>query len=148
MLVLRSQGFTLVELIAVLVLVAVLGSVATLRSLPASTFQLQASGDILVAAFFSAQQKAMVQTRPVRLLTGPQSIDIRIDNNADGVFSASESANINGQEYPLALTPGQTLTVAEFDFDRLGKTTAANLVLSQAGVSLTLNVSANGALQR
>ena len=116
-----------------LILIAVLGTTAITRSLPSSTLQLQASRDTLVAAFFSAQQKAMSQTKAVRLITLSNSIDVRVDANNDGNFSAGESANLGGTQFPLMLIADQSLTITQFDFDRLGRTNSATLTLSQGG---------------
>jgi MSHA pilin protein MshC len=140
-----QAGFSLLELLAVLVLLAILSAVVSIGTLPASSFQLQASRDRLVAAFFSAQQRAMVQTRPVRLtLAAPNQIDIREDSDLDGSFADEASLSLGGTQFPQTLLPNQSLTPAVFDFDRLGKTSVATLVLSDGASSVTLAVSATG----
>ncbi len=139
------RGFTLVELVSVLVLVGIIGTTVTLSVLPNKTFQLQASRDQVVAAFFSAQQRAMAQTNAVRLsISASSDIDIREDSDGDGIFSDETSARLGGVQYPLELPPNQSLTAANFDFDRLGKTSATNLTLSQNGSSVTISVTSTG----
>lgn len=139
------KGFTLVELVAVLVLIGILGATVTSAMLPSATFQLQSSRDQVVTAFFAAQQRAMAQTRPVRLsLVAPNQIDIREDSDGDGSFADETSKTLGGIRYPVTLLPNQSIDAADFDFNRLGKTSAGVLNLSQSGAAVAINISANG----
>lgn len=141
----REQGFTLLELIAVLALVGILATTVTTGLLPSASFQLQSSRDQVVTAFFSAQQRAMAQTNAVRLsISGTNQIDIREDTDSDGSFADESSSRLGGVQYPINLLANQSLTNANFDFDRLGRTGAANLTLSQSGSSVTIAVTSTG----
>jgi len=142
----NSRGFTLLELITVLVILAILTATAISNLVPSRTFQMQATRDTLVAAFYSSQQKAMMQSAPVRLITSINAIDIRIDSNNDGSFAINESVLLGGVQYPITINPAQSLTSHIIDFDRLGRTSSSTIVLSQSGSSVSINVSDNGAL--
>lgn len=141
----RSYGFSLIELVAVLILVGILAAAATSSFMPSATFQMQASRDQVVTAFFSAQQRAMVQTSPVRLsLSSPNQIDVREDSDGDGSFADESSLRLGGVQYPIALLSSQSLTAATFDFDRLGRTSASTLTLSQNSNTVAITVGATG----
>lgn len=140
-----NKGFTLLELIAVLVLVGILAGTVSARLLPSDTFQLQSSRDQVVTAFFAAQQRAMAQTNSVRLsLVSPNQIDIREDTDGDGDFNDESSLRLGGTGYPVTLLSHQTISAAIFDFDRLGKTSASTLTLSQGSDSVNISVTATG----
>jgi len=132
----NSRGFTLLELITVLVILAILTATAISNLVPSRTFQMQATRDTLVAAFYSSQQKAMMQSAPVRLITSINAIDIRIDSNNDGSFAINESVLLGGVQYPITINPAQSLTSHIIDFDRLGRTSSSTIVLSQSGSSV------------
>ena len=143
----KNSGFSLVELIAVLLIVGILAGAATVSLLPSATFQMQSSRDQVVTAFFAAQQRAMTQTSPVRfsvIAASPNQLDIKEDTDGDGDFSDESSLTFNGIRYPIALLPNQTLTASNFDFDRLGRTTAQTLTLTQGADSVAITISANG----
>lgn len=140
----NQQGFTLVELITVLVIVGVLASVAASRMGPQATLQLQAGRDMVVSALFVAQQTAMAQSQPVRVIAGDGRIDIRVDRNGDGVFSANESLSFAGTFYPRNLPGNLQISVSSIDYNRLGHATPAQLTLSQGGASVNVTVSEAG----
>ncbi|MFT7558719.1 MAG: MSHA pilin protein MshC [Flavobacteriales bacterium] len=139
-----SRGFSLVELVAVLLIVGILAASVTARTNSGSSFQLQASRDQVIAAFFSAQQQAMIQQHAVRLSLTDNTIDIRLDSDGNGVFAAAESASLNGVRYPLVLPANLTIDNSVFDFDRRGRTAAASIELNQSDASVTIVVSSSG----
>lgn len=140
----QQRGFTLVELITVMVLVAVLGSTVGSRFMSNSLLQIQGGRDQLVAAFFIAQQKAMAQVNPVQLLTFANTIDIRVDSNNDGSFSSSESIVHAGTRYPLSVGGGVSFSNAIFNFDRKGFTAAGSVDVSKKTASVAVTVSGTG----
>ncbi len=140
----QQRGFSLVELITVIVLLAIIGGVYAARTVSQTSFQLQAGRDQLISAFFMAQQAALHQSAPVRLSTGSTWVDIRQDRNTDGIFAADESLQRGGSRYPQSLPNGIQVSNHSFDFDRLGHTQAAVIVLSKGGASAQITVSATG----
>jgi len=139
-----TRGFTLVELIAVMVVVGVLAAVAGSRLIPHTILQLQAGRDLLVTALFSAQQKAMVQLAPVRVIVSGTSVDVRVDSNGDGSFSSSESVSIAGTQYPLQVGGGVVFTTVNLDYSRLGHTAPAVISVSKGGQNVKVTVTATG----
>lgn len=140
----QEQGFTLVELITIMVIMGVLSASLASRLMPQSTLQLQAGRDQLVSALFLAQQKAMSQTKAVRLICIGAEVDIRMDSDGDAIFSSSESIRVGGLQYPIALAGGITLSNASLDYNRLGHTTAGSITLSKNSVSVDVTVSGTG----
>jgi len=141
----KQLGFTIIELVAVLVLVGLLGATASSRLFSPSTFGLQASRDQVVSAFRSAQQLAMTQGLDVRFSSSAGSIDIRQDNNSDSIYGATESVRIDGVQYPFDFNTSQSLTISQFDFTTgLGRTSAGSITISQDGASVVVSVSSAG----
>lgn len=137
-------GFTLVELIAVLIVVGVLAAMVGSRMISQTTFQLQAGRDLLTTALFSAQQKAMVQLAPVRVLVSGSTIDIRLDMNGDGNFSNNESVYVAGSQYPLVVDGGVIFSTHSFDYNHLGHTTPAVISVGKGEQSIQVTVTATG----
>ena len=140
-----TEGFTLVELISVIVLISVLAVNALPKLIPSASYQLQGSRDTVLAAFFSAQQMAMSRDSQVQLSFGSGAIDIRRDDDNSGTFESSESVTISGQSYPVSLLSSQSISSATFVFDRLGQpNSAATLSLTQSGRSVSIVVTETG----
>lgn len=128
----------------VLTLMSVLAVYAFPRITDTNAQQVQSGRDDTVTALFSAQQLAMVRANKVRLITSSTQVDIRLDLNNNGSFTALESASIAGVQYPVTLPSGVTLTAAVFNYDRLGRTTAASLSVAKGGASAIITVSDSG----
>lgn len=134
-----ENGFTLIELISIVVILGVISVVTAAKFGGSGTTQLQASRDSVVAALLVAQQRAMAQMAPVRAVIGTNQVDIE---QYDG--AAWQSIRVGAIQYPIVLMPGQTLTpTPTFTYDRLGRTTGATLTLQGSG-SATIAVSDSG----
>jgi len=140
----HSRGFTLIELVAVIIIAGVLAVSVGTRIFPSATLQLQSSRDRVIAAFSSAQQLAMVQRDRVRISFSGNQIDILQDQNNDGNFGAGESVTLNGSSYPLTLAKGLNISSASFDFDRMGRTSAGSLTMTLSGASVNVAISTAG----
>lgn len=129
-------GFTLIELIAVLVLVGIVGVTVSTRFQDDDRFQVQASRDQLVAALFFAQQKALYRSGIVQLSTHDNTIDVTLDG-------ASISAD--SLTFPMLLPAQISLTAADFIYNRLGETSANSIAVQHAsGALATVTVSDSG----
>lgn len=137
-------GFTLVELIAVMVVVGVIAAVAASRLMPHTILQVQAGRDLLTTALFLAQQKAMSQLAPVRVTVSGNIIDVRMDANRDGNFTADESITIAGTRYPLQVEGGILFGTTSLNYDGLGHTTPVVIPVSKSGQSVNVTVTATG----
>lgn len=127
-----------------MVIVGVIAAALASRIMPQTIFQVQAGRDLLVSAFFVAQQKAMTQNRSVRLSTSGAIVDIRLDDNGDDVYAASESIRIAGTNYPIQLQSGVSVTSGQFVFDALGHTTSGTVNVTKGAHSVTVNVTGTG----
>lgn len=139
-----GTGFTLVELIAVMVVVGVIAAVAASRLMPHTILQVQAGRDLLTTALFSAQQKAMAQLAPVRVIVSGSTVDVRVDSNRDGNFAANESITVGGIRYPLDVSGGITFSSHVLNYDHLGHTSPTVIAVSNNGQSVDVTVTATG----
>ena len=134
-----SSGFTLIELIAVMIITGILAVTVSVR-FSATDIDLQsAKSDVLAALVFS-RQTAMARsdgnTNVVLVLTA-NTIDVQINSN---------SASSLSQAYPLTLPTSVSISngVGSLAFNTLGETNSHTIVLSQGGLSETINVSGVG----
>lgn len=133
-----EQGFTLIELITVIILVGILSITLFSRLGSAGTAPIQSGRDDLIAALFFAQQQAMMRA------------GITFEVTANSISVNQNGAPIPGTQYPLAMPTGVTLTPAPVSlaYDKLGRTTAINITLTgsgnSSGVSASVRVEASG----
>jgi MSHA pilin protein MshC len=131
-----ALGFTLIELVAVLLLVGIISATAASRFFSASDAALLAGRDDVLMALRHAQQQAMDLDKAVAFVATATSVSVTLD----GVPAASGSV-----QYPLALRSGVALAPnVTLSFNRLGETTATAFVLSAGGESVNVDVSAAG----
>lgn len=133
------RGFTLIELILVVLLLATLGALVVPKFSMLTSSGVQASRDDVVAALFYAQQIAMARdsnTNAIRLVATANSVSV----TENGV-----ALNHAGTQYPLLLNSGVNLSPAlVLDYDKLGRTAATTFSLSKSGVSASIAVSDSG----
>jgi len=130
----RARGFTLIELIMVIVLLGVLAVFAAPK-LNLSIFNERGFHDVTLAYLRYAQKTAIAQRRTVCVAFTSASASLRIANNA-GVFDCSggnglvlngpdgkASASVSGVSYAAATVGGISClaTPAAFNFDALGQ---------------------------
>ncbi len=128
----QQRGFTLLELIAVMILIGILSVALISRVGGVSSASVQAGRDSLVAALFFAQQLAMARNTEIRLTTSGNQVNVT-------------DAGVSQPGYPLILN-GITLTPHSFSYDRLGRTDQdpVSIQLSGAGASATVTVERSG----
>ena len=134
----KARGFTLIELITVMILIGIVSVVLVSRVGSVGTAPIQSSRDDLIAALFFAQQQAMMR-KNISVVLSADSITVR-ENNADIVGSTDR--------YPLRLPAGVTLSPATLVYDKLGRTTATDITLTgsgnSSGVTARVRVEASG----
>lgn len=133
-----SRGFSLVELITVMILLSILSITLFTRMGPVNTAAVQSGRDDVIAALFFAQQQAMMRSK----------IKVVITTNTISVNEDGESIKVSNDYYPLEMPKGVTLTPATLVYDKLGRTTATDITLTGSGnsngVSAKIRVDVSG----
>ncbi|MGV8836050.1 pilus assembly FimT family protein [Cellvibrio sp.] len=132
------RGFTLIELVTVMILVGILSITLFTRLGSAGTAAIQSGRDDLIAALFFAQQQAMMRSNISLVLTA-NSVSVNENNNPIAV---------SNDFYPLTMPAGVSLPALTLNYDKLGRTTATQIVLTgsgnSSGVTATIQVDASG----
>lgn len=136
----RNQwGFTLIELIAVVILISIISVTAMSRFSSLYITKVQAGRDDLIAACFFAQQIAMARsssTNVVRLVVSTSSISVTENNSP---ISTGEL------KFPMSFSSGVSASPATtFVFDKLGRTTAGTITLAASGATVAVIVESSG----
>ncbi len=136
----NSSGFTLIELIAVIILLGVISVVALPRFYNTDTAAVQSARDQALSALFTAQQIAMARAG------NGTTIQVDVDSTSLNVTENGTSVTATGGTYPLVLPEGVTVTAGTgtYIFDKLGRTDAGQIVLTRGSTSATLRVEASG----
>lgn len=134
-----ERGFTLIELIAVIILVGILSITLFSRLGSAATAPIQSGRDDLIAALFFAQQQAMMRSNITLVLT-TNSVSVN-ENNVPIIVS--------NNFYPLSMPTGVTLPALTLTYDKLGRIPAATQIVltgsgNSSGVTATIQVDASG----
>src|SRR5690606_12050330 len=93
-----STGFTLIELIAVMILVGILSVVLMSCMGGVNTAGVQAGRDSLIAAFFFAQQTAMARAaadNPIEIVVNNNDIDVRENGSSLVGYPLALSGNVS-----------------------------------------------------
>ncbi len=134
-----ERGFTLIELVAVIILVGILSITLFSRFGSAATAPIQSGRDDLIAALFFAQQQAMMRSNISLVLTA----------NSVSVNENGNPIRVSNDFYPLTMPTGVALPALTLTYDKLGRISAATqLVLTgsgnSSGVTATIQVDASG----
>lgn len=128
----KQNGFTLLELIAVITLLGVLSVVLFSRINAVGASRVQASRDDVITAFFFAQQLAMSRSN-IQVIVSATAIDVR----ENGV-SVKPDSNF----YPLNMPTGISLnsSPSNFAYDKLGRTSAGLIQIQTSDGTYSVNV--------
>ncbi len=134
----KLRGFSLIELITVMILLSVVSIVLFSRIGLVGTAPIQSSRDDLIAALFFAQQQAMMRPNVTLVLT-TNTISVNRDN---------VPIVVNSGFYPLTMPRGVALPALTLSYDKLGRTTATTITLTgsgnSGGLTTTIQVDASG----
>jgi MSHA pilin protein MshC len=137
----HSRGFSLIELIAVIVILGALSVGVAIRFGDTNAASVQSGRDTLVAALFAAQQIAMA-----RADDSSNPITVVVDTGSVSVNENGSPLNIHGEAYPQNFPTGVQVSsgTGTYQLDKLGRTTAASITLIRGSVSTTINLEASG----
>lgn len=135
-----QRGFSLLELVAVIVVLSVISVVALPRFYNTDVAAVQSARDQALTAFFTAQQLAMARA------SDDNPIQITVTENSLNVTESGTSVVAAGSAYPIILPQGVAITsgIGNYDFDKLGRTSAGQLTIERGSTSATINVEASG----
>jgi MSHA pilin protein MshC len=137
----REAGFSLIELIAVMVIIGVLATVVTSSFYSAESARVQTSRDDVIAALFFAQQAGMSRA------SSTNSIRFVFSSNQISVEENGTPLRNGGVTYPLTIGNGVSLAgsvSSPYSYDKLGRTSAATLTLSSGSISAQVQLSGAG----
>lgn len=139
-------GYTIVEVLLVIVILAVLGTIAGPRFFDNEVFDERAYYDELVGALRYAQKTAVASGCSVRVIVGVSAYALSQQQNAGGHCDSSDvsfplpvrlsTGEVMAGSAPAAITTAPTLT---FVYNALGQTNlAANQSLAVGARALTI----------
>lgn len=143
----KEHGFSLIELITVMILLGILSITLFSRLGPVNTAAVQSGRDDIIAALFFAQQTAMMRSNG-------GNIWVEVTNNSVSVMESGNPIDVG--YYPLTLPQGVLASAItddpsdndQFVFDKLGRTQSGSITLTgsgnTAGTSATIRVEASG----
>lgn len=130
-----ERGFTLIELITVIILISIVSVTLFSRLGSVNSANIQVGRDDLIAALFFAQQTAMARS----------NIQLVLTTNSVSVTENGTPIKVHAQGYPLAFPSGVTTTPVILSYDKLGRTTATTISLSATGgLSASITLEASG----
>ncbi len=135
----KSRGFSLIELITVMILLGIISITLFSRLGSVGTAAVQAGRDDLIAALFFAQQQAMMRSN-IKLVLTTNSVSV---NENDIPIAVSNDF------YPLTMPAGVSLPAVTLNYDKLGRIPAATQIIltgsgNSSGVTATIQVDASG----
>jgi MSHA pilin protein MshC len=131
----QERGFTLIELITVVILISIISVTLFSRLGSVSTANLQASRDDLIAALFFAQQTAMARS----------GVQLVLTSNSVSVTENGTPLIVHSKGYPFTFPSGVSTSALSLTYDKLGRTTATTITLTgNGGASAVVTVEASG----
>lgn len=131
----KEKGFSLIELIAVMVILSVVSITVTARFSDGKVASVQAGRDDVIAALFFAQQTSMARN----------NIQVVVSATSVSVTENGIAISLNQDAYPLNFPANVTATAATFIYDKLGRVSSAgSITLSLDGTSAVITVDGSG----
>ena len=145
-----SAGFTLIELVIVLAIIAIMASVATLTFNQATAkVQLQTAADRLITDLRLVRDQARRDQKPYTLQIHPasrtyQAIGVRDTDNTQDI-----SVNLADFQFQVSTLLSQLNNGNSITFDDKGKpSSAGNILLSRGTSEITITISKAGKIEQ
>lgn len=126
----QSAGFTLIELIAVMVIVGILAVFAAPRFIDANLFKARGFADQVQATLRYAQKTAIAQRRNVCAVLTASTVTLTVANASGAASPCGPILVLPAGGNTITAPSGITLAYSSssFNFDALGKTTTAQTI--------------------
>ncbi len=134
-----TRGFTLVELMVVLVIIGMAGA-AVVLTMPGDEAKLRGEGERLAGRLDAARAEAILANRSMRATVDGTGYRFTVRRKGAWVPLADKPFQPERWDAPTAVGGGQ----ASVDFDSVGLATPATLDLTRPGVRLTIAVDGAG----
>lgn len=142
---LSNRGFSLIELITVMILIGIISIVLFSRVGSVGSASIQSGRDDVIAALFFAQQQAMMRssaTDRIRLQINPGGILVT------ETIGVAAPVTLRSVTMPTGVVLTTDHSLNPITYDKLGRTTAGTITLSgsgnSAGVSARIRLEASG----
>lgn len=135
----KNRGFTLVELITVMIIVGIMAAVALPKLFERGTYDSREFYDQVKATLRYAQKAAIAQHRFV-CVAFPANNSVTLTFGSDSSCASGTLASPTGTAYPLTSSQAAFTSIpANFNFDALGRASAGSTI-TVSGYSPSITV--------
>lgn len=136
----NSSGFTLIELVTVMIILGIISAVAIPRFFTRNQFDAYGFGQNVRAALRFAQKSAIAKRRTVCVVSAGNTLTLTFSTAFNGACNTALINPADGDPYVLAPKAGSNtmLGAANFNFDALGQPVdaAGNLLAASQSIAI------------